>query len=54
MFKTTKAKEKNSLEAELMAVLVAHLSPLVSSFNFDLSFLILLDVISNNTPVFFL
>ena len=31
-----------------------YLLPLSSSFNFDLSFLILPDVISNNMPVFFL
>ena len=31
-----------------------YLLPLSSSFNFDFSFLILPDVISNNTPVFFL
>ena len=30
------------------------LLPLSDSFNFNLSFLILPDVISNNTPVFFL
>ena len=52
--KTTKVKEKNSLEAELLAALVAHLLPLVSSFNFNLSFLILLNIISNNTPIPFL
>ena len=31
-----------------------HLLPLSGSFNFDLSFLILPNVISNNTPVPFL
>ena len=31
-----------------------HLLPLANSFNFDLSFLILPDVISNNIPVPFL
>ena len=31
-----------------------HLLPLSSSFNFDLSFLILLNITSNNTPVLFL
>ena len=32
----------------------SYLLPLFSSFNFDFSFLILLDVISDNTPVPFL
>ena len=31
-----------------------YLLPLANSFNFNLSFLILLNVISNNTPVLFL
>ena len=31
-----------------------HLLPLFNSFNFDLSFLILPDVISDNIPIFFL
>ena len=31
-----------------------HLLPLSGSFNFDLSFLILPNIIFNNTPVFFL
>ena len=31
-----------------------HLLPLSSSFNFDFSFLILPDIISNNMPVLFL
>ena len=31
-----------------------HLLPLSSSFNFDFSFLILPNIISNNTPVSFL
>ena len=52
--KATKVKKKNSLEAKLLAILVAYLSPLTSSFNFNLSFLILPDVISDNTPVLFL
>ena len=32
----------------------SHLLPLFNSFNFDLSFSILPDVISDNTPVLFL
>ena len=52
--KATKVKEKNSLEAELLAILVAYLLPLTSFFNFDFSFLILPDVISNNMPIPFL
>ena len=51
--KATDVKEKNSLEAELLAVLVAYPSPLVGSFNFNLPFSILPDVISNNTPILF-
>ena len=31
-----------------------HLLPLADSFDFNLSFLILLDMISNNTPIPFL
>ena len=31
-----------------------HLLPLFSSFNFNLSFSILPDIISNNTPILFL
>ena len=53
-FKATKVKEKNSLEAESLATKVAYLLPLTNFFNFNLFFSILLDVISNNTPVFFL
>ena len=52
--KAAKVKEKNSLEAELLAILVAYLLPLAGSFNFDLPFLILPNVISNNTPIPFL
>ena len=52
--KATKVKEKNSLEAELLAILVAYLSPLVDFFAFNFSFLILPDVISDNISVFFL
>ena len=52
--KATKVKEKNSLKAKLLAPLVAHPLPLAGSFNFNFSFLILPDVISDNTPVPFL
>ena len=52
--KATKAKKKNSLEAELLATQVAYLLPLVNSFDFNPSFLILPNIIFNNTPVSFL
>ena len=47
-------KEKNSLEAELLTALVAHLLPLANFFVFNFSFLILPDVISDNIPILFL
>ena len=53
-FKATKAKEKNSLKAKSLATQVAHLLPLADSFNFNPSFLILPDVIFNNTFIPFL
>ena len=52
--KATKVKEKNSLKVELLAILIAHLSPLANFFAFNFSFLILPNVISNNTPIPFL
>ena len=52
--KTTKVKEKNSLEVKSLATQIAYLLPLANSFNFNPSFLILLNVIFNNTPVLFL
>ena len=52
--KATKVKEKNSLKVKSLATLVAYLLPLVSFFNFNFSFLILPDVISDNTPILFL
>ena len=52
--KATKVKEKNSLEVELLATLVAHPLPLADFFAFDFSFLILPDIISDNMPVPFL
>ena len=53
-FKTAKVKKKNSLKVELLAIQVAYLLPLVNSFDFNPSFLILPDVIFNNTPIPFL
>ena len=47
-------KEKNSLEAELLTALVAYPSPLTDSFIFNPSFLMLPDIIFNNTPIPFL
>ena len=52
--KAAKIKEKNSLKVELLATLIAYLLPLANFFAFNFSFLILPDVISDNTPVFFL
>ena len=55
------AKEKKEFKVEIAYIAEVgsintpnpHLSPLSGSFNFDFSFLILPDIISNNTPVFF-
>ena len=52
--KATKVKEKNSLEAELLATLIAYPSPLADFFIFNFSFSTLPDVISDNTLVPFL
>ena len=52
--KATKIKEKNSLEAELLAILIAYLSPLVNFFTSNFSFSILPDIISNNILIPFL
>ena len=52
--KATKVKEKNSLKVKLLATLVAYLSPLADFFAFNFSFLILPNVISNNTSIPFL
>ena len=51
--KAAKAKERNSLEAKLLAVLMAYPSPLADFFIFNFYFLILSDIISDNIPVFF-
>ena len=56
------AKERKKFEVdtayivEVVSINVSnpYLSPLADSFNFNLSFLILPDVISNNTPILFL
>ena len=52
--KATKVKKKNSLEAKLLATEVAYPLPLANFFNFNPSFSILPDVISNNISVPFL
>ena len=53
-------KKKSKVEIAYIAVmgsvnaLNSYLLPLSGSFNFDFSFLILPDIISDNTPVLFL
>ena len=53
-------KKESTIEIIYIAVVGSsdapnlHLLLLADSFNFDFSFLILPDVISNNTPIFFL
>ena len=49
--KATEVKKKNSLKVELLAIQVAYLLPLANSFNFNPSFLILPDIIFNNTSI---
>ena len=58
-----KAKEKKKsakmeiayiIEVEFINTSNPHLLPLSGSFNFNLSFSMLPDIISDNTPVFFL
>ena len=57
-----KAKEKKESEVEIAYIIEvgsinasnSYLLPLFGSFDFDFSFLILLNIISNNTPVPFL
>ena len=57
-----KAKEKKEFKVEITYIAEVgfinasnpYLLPLPGSFNFDLSFLILLNIISDNTPVPFL
>ena len=56
----TKEKKKSKVEIAYIAEVGSfntpnpHLLPLSGSFNFDFSFLILPDVISDNIPLFFL
>ena len=45
----TEKKKKNSLKAESLTALVTPLLPLANSFGFNLSFLILPNIISDNT-----
>ena len=52
--KAAKVKEKNSLEVELLAILVAYLLPLANFFASNFSFSILPNVISDNIPILFL
>ena len=49
-----KAEEKKESKVKSIDTPNPHLLPLSGSFNFDLSFSILPDVISDNTPVPFL
>ena len=51
--KTTKIKEKNSLEVKSLVPLMAYLLPLANFFTFNFSFSTLPDIISDNTPIFF-
>ena len=52
--KAKKEKKKNSIKAKSLGTLVAYLSPLADFFSYNLFFLILLNIIYNNTPVLFL
>ena len=52
--KAVEEKEKNNLEVKSLATQVAYLLPLTDFFVFNFSFLILPDVIFNNTPIPFL
>ena len=52
--KATKVKEKNSSEVKLLAILVAHPSPLADFFAFNFSFSILPNIISDNIFIPFL
>jgi hypothetical protein len=51
--KTDEQKESNTIEVESLITLMAHQSPLANSFVFNPSFLILPDLLNNNTPVSF-
>ena len=52
--KVVKIKEKNNSEIKSLAVSIARPSPLTDSFIFNPSFLMLPDIIFNNTPIPFL
>ena len=52
--KATEVKENNSLEAKSLATQVAYLLPLADFFEFNSFFLMLPDIIFDNTPVPFL
>jgi hypothetical protein len=52
--KAEKQKELNTVEAKLLAILVAHQLPLANSFIFNPFFLILPDLLDSSTPVSFL
>jgi hypothetical protein len=52
--KANKQKELNTIKVESLTTLVAHQLPLADSFIFNPSFLILPDLLNNNTPIFFL
>jgi hypothetical protein len=51
--KAEKQKKSNTIEVKSSAVLIAHQLPLANSFVFNLSFLILPDLLNSNTPIFF-
>ena len=50
----SKVKKNNNLKVELLTALITHLLPLADFFTSDFSFLILPDVIFNNTSIPFL
>ena len=52
--KAAKVKEKNNLKVKSLIAQIAYLLPLANSFNFNPFFLILPNIIFNNTPVLFL
>jgi hypothetical protein len=49
--KTEKQKELNTIEVELLAVLMAYQSLLANSFVFNPFFLILPDLLNGSTPI---
>ena len=52
--KKSKVKMAYTVKVRFINTLIPYLLPLSGSFNFDFSFLILTDIISDNTPVLFL